>query len=262
MLEVRDVGVRRSGIDLVRGVSFSAEPGTFTAIIGPNGAGKSSLLKAISGEWAHTGSILINGLPRNDWDRKALARTVSVMAQTPQIGFDFTVRELVQLGRAPHQGRTTPDEDQTMVEHAIKIVGLNGFQERSAPSLSGGETQRAFMAKAISQLMTEPETLPQKETLLLLDEPTSALDLAQQARAMKAVQAIARAGGCVIAILHDLNLAAGFADKIAVMKDGEIAAYGEPETVLVPRQLTEWYGCPVQVDIRSSDQRRIVSIDG
>jgi len=260
MLEASDLIVKRGGATLLNKVNFSAEPGTFTAIIGPNGAGKSTFLKAISGEWPHTGTVSIGGRRRTDWDKKALARTVSVMTQSPHIGFDFTVAELVRLGRAPHKGLTIPSENAAMVERAIRTVGLEGLQERSTPALSGGEIQRAFMAKAIVQLISEVDQLPQDNTLLILDEPTSALDLAQQLRAMQAIQAITASGGCVVAVLHDLNLAAGFADIVAVMKEGKIVAHGTPAEVLVADHLAEWYGCPIQVDIRATDQRQIVSV--
>ncbi len=261
MLEVSGVTVERRGRALVDGVGFRAGAGEFVALIGPNGAGKSSLLKAISGEWRDVGgTVAIAGRSRGQWPPKALARQVAVMAQSPDMRFDFTVSELVGLGRAPHRGESAPSADRAIVADALAAVGMAGFAGRSVLQLSGGERQRVFLAKAIAQVTPAPGVLPGAGSLMLLDEPTSALDLAQQLTAMGAARRIADNGATVLAVLHDLNLAAGFADRIMVMTRGRLAADGPPNEVLTAEQLSAWYGCTVRVDRRAGDTARLISI--
>ena len=263
MLEVAGVRIERQGRLLVDGVSFHAGAGELVALIGPNGAGKSSLLKAVTGEWRDAGGrVEIAGQGRRRWAPKALARQVAVMVQSPQVGFDFTVAELVGLGRAPHRGCSTPAGDRAIVGEALAAVGLSGFGARSVLELSGGERQRVFLAKAIAQVTPAPGALPGAGSLLLLDEPTSALDLAQQAAAMGAARRIADNGATVLAVLHDLNLAASFADRVVVMTRGRLAADGVPEEVLTAERLSAWYGCSVCVDQRSGDAVRLISVAG
>ena len=150
--------------------------------------------------------------------------------------------------------------DRTIVEDAIALAGLSAFAGRSVLSLSGGERQRVFFAKAVAQLMTAPDTLPGQQRLLLLDEPTSALDLAQQARLMGAARQIADAGGAVLAVLHDLNLAAAYADRIAVLVDGRLQALDVPGQVLTPNTLSAWYGCAVQVAASGPQGQLFISL--
>lgn len=261
MLEVENVSVERQGRRLVDAASFRAGAGEFVALIGPNGAGKSSLLKAISGEWpAISGAVSIGGRSRRDWSPKTIARRMAVMTQSPQLRFDFTVAELVGLGRAPHRGHGTPADDRAIVADALSAVGLAGFASRSVLELSGGERQRVFLAKTIAQIMQAPGVLPAAGSLMLLDEPTAALDLAQQVAAMNAARRIAANGATVIAVLHDLNLAASFADRIAVMSLGRLVADGAPEEVLTAEHLSAWYGCAVCVDRRLRDEARLISV--
>ena len=261
MLEAAGVRIERQGRLLVDGVSFHVGAGELVALIGPNGAGKSSLLKAVTGEWRDAGGrVAIAGRERRRWAPKALARQVAVMAQSPQMRFDFAVSELVGLGRAPHRGGSAPAQDRAIVAEALAAVGLSGFGLRSVLRLSGGERQRVFLAKAIAQVIPAPGALPGAGRLLLLDEPTSALDLAQQAAAMGAVRRIADNGAAVLAVLHDLNLAASFADRVLVMTAGRLAADGAPKEVLTAERLSAWYGCAVCVDRRSGDAARLISV--
>ncbi len=261
MLEVTAIRVKRQGRLLVDGASFRAGAGEFVALIGANGAGKSSLLKAVTGEWRNAeGVVEIAGQKRQLWSPKVLARQVAVMAQSPQVQFDFTVSELVGIGRAPHRGHSTPAQDQAIVSEVLAAVGLSDFSTRSILQLSGGERQRVFLAKAIAQITPMPGVLPAAGSLLLLDEPTSALDLAQQVSAMNAIRRIANNGATVLAVMHDLNLAASFADRIVVMAEGRLTADGVPDAVLTAEGLSAWYGCPVCVDRRSGDGACLVSV--
>ncbi len=261
MLEAQELAVRLGGSLRLDAVSVSLQPGTLMAVIGPNGAGKSTLLRAISGELKpERGRVTIGGRPAGDWRRLLLARQMAVMGQTPVLAFDFTVRELVALGRAPHRGTPLARHDKAFVATAIELAGLKEFAERSVPTLSGGERQRAFFAKAVAQLMTRPGQLPGAECLLLLDEPTAALDLAQQARVLGAARRIADAGSAVLAVLHDLNLAAAYADRILVLVDGKCVGAGRPDEVLLAEHLGAWYGCPVDVLADTATGRRLIAI--
>ncbi len=261
MLEARNLSKRLGGCLRLDDVSLTVRCGELLAVIGPNGAGKSTLLRTISGELTtESGCVQIDGKPRQDWQRLSLAQHVAVMGQTPMLAFDFTVRELVELGRAPHRKTASARHDGEIVEQAIALAGLSAFAGRSVLSLSGGEPQRVFFAKAIAQLITEPGELPGHQRLLLLDEPTSALDLAQQARLMGAARQIADAGGAVLAVLHDLNLAAAYADRIAVLVEGRLQALDTPRHVLTQSTLSAWYGCPVHVAQSGSVGQLFISL--
>ena len=248
MLDICGLSVQCGGRILVNDVSFRVGPASFTAIIGPNGAGKSTLLKAISGEQAeHAGCIQIGGKSIAAWPRRDLARQMAVMGQTPSVSFDFSVRDLIELGRAPWRGHAASIHNRAIIDTAVELADLKRFEHRFVPSLSGGESQRTFFAKAVAQLMDRPESMPGRDTLLLLDEPTSALDLAQQSRVMGAARQIADSGSAVLAVLHDLNLAAAYADEIVVMVDGRLQAIGAPDAVFSEAALARWYGCDVNV---------------
>lgn len=261
MLNVEKLSVIKAGKALVKNISFHAKPGTITAIIGPNGAGKTSLFRAITGEWsASKGTVTIQGKERNCWPRKQLATQLSVMGQSPHVAFDFTVAELVHLGRAPHRGNSSPLNDRLVTEAAIKLAGLDRLQNRTVPSLSGGERQRTFFAKAVAQIMSTPNELPNHGRIMLLDEPTSALDLPQQARVMEASRKIARSGGCIVIILHDLNLASAFADQIVMIKNGTMYHNGTPQAMLTYEKISDCYGCHVEITHKTKTSPAIISL--
>jgi len=261
MLEAKNLCVTLGNQLRVDSVNLHVKPGELVAIIGPNGAGKSTLLKLITGEVrADSGTIHLTGRRRENWDRRALARRLAAMGQTPSLAFDFTVKELVALGRAPHQREESARHDVGIIEKAIEVAGLKGFEQRSVPSLSGGERQRAFFAKTVAQVMTDAQSLPGDGTLLLLDEPTSALDLAQQARVLGSTRDIVDAGGAVLCVLHDLNLAAAFADRICVLVNGQLVAQGPPADILNATTLSEWYGCNVDVHASKDGLRKVIAL--
>jgi iron complex transport system ATP-binding protein len=261
MLAVSNLQVQRGKKTCVDSVTAQFSSGKLTALVGPNGAGKSSLIKSISGEWPRSsGEVTLLGRPQHLWLPKQRARFVAVMPQHPRIGFDFRVEELVKLGRSPHSANSSAQKDQAIIEFCLGFVGLKGYSERSVLTLSGGELQRVYLAKAIAQVSTIKNQLPGKDTLLLLDEPTSALDMAQQITAMNAMREIARNGGTVVAVMHDLNLVSCFADYVVLMKHGAILNQGSPEEVLQPCHLEACFDCVVAVDRRQSDDKLIVSV--
>ena len=224
---------------VLRGISLAMAPGELTALVGPNGSGKTTLLRVLTGAlrpWR--GTVSFDGRPIDAWRRDALARRVAVLPQHLELPAGFRVAELVEMGRTPHAtslfGSTA--EDEAAVTRALADADALELAHRSADELSGGERQRVLVAMALAQ---EPQ-------LLLLDEPTLHLDLAHQVSLLTAIRRLrARRGLTVLAVLHDLNLAAEFAPRIAVLHDGALAADGDPSRVLTPGLVERVFGVRV-----------------
>lgn len=241
MLEAVEVTVRPRGRALLDGVSLTLRPGEITALIGPNGAGKSTLMSVLSGHRRpERGHAALDGRPLARWDALALARRRAVMAQEIALAFGFTVREVVMLGRAPHRGRHGRGADVAVVARAMALAQVAHLAGRRYPSLSGGERQRTMLARALAQVI-EPDEGPAGRWLLL-DEPTASLDLAHQKLVLEAAVGLARAGCGVVVVLHDLNLAARFADRVAMLSRGRLVAFGTPDEVLSAERVGEVYG--------------------
>lgn len=234
MMTATDITLDYGPTRILDGLSFAVRPGVFLAIAGPNGAGKSSLLAVLSGERRPTrGEVRLDGKPLPAWKPKQLARRRAVMLQHSTLPFAFTVEEVVSLGFAP----TDPGDPRPFM--ALAEVGH--LRHRSFLSLSGGERQRVQFARALAQLHAPP---PGQWPLLLLDEPTSSLDPGHQHRILGAARKWQReGGGGIVGILHDLSLAAQYADEVILLDSGRIrwsgAAGAIPEDVL-----REVYGLP------------------
>ena len=222
-LEVEDVDfVTPEGKPLVRRVSFTVEPGERLAVVGPNGAGKTSLLRLLFGRVATThGRILLDGRPIHLMPPGERARRIAVVSQSGQPDLRLTVRDYVELGRIPHRGRVTAVAHRVAVDRALDLVGIAALGGRRLSNLSGGERQRAGIARAVAQ---EP-------AVLLLDEPTNHLDPRGRADVLDLAAGL---GGTVIAILHDLDRIAAFADRVAVMASGCLVAHASPAEALSP----------------------------
>ena len=223
---------------LVDNVSLDVGPGEVVALVGPNGAGKSTLLKAICGETRPaTGNIAINGVALHQWPTRELAKTRAVMPQDSRLAFAFSVREVVELGRFPHcNGATTP-HDRQVARDAMAAVGVLDLAFRDCTTLSGGERARVNCARALAQIWPDAKSTATPR-LLLLDEPTAALDLKHQGTVMSLVRQFAKAQNvAVLAVLHDINLAAEYADRIAWMKGGKLVTLGTPVATLTPETL-------------------------
>jgi iron complex transport system ATP-binding protein len=233
-LEAIDLTCRYGTRVVARGVRLRAEAGTLTALLGPNGAGKSTLLRAFAGIGDCEGQLRILGQDAARLSRRELARRVALVAQDPPADAPFTVYELVLMGRAPHLGRLglEGEGDRAIAEQAMRSADVFELADRPIDQLSGGERRRAFLARALAQ----------QPRILLLDEPTAFLDLGHQCQVMEHAAALARTGLCVVAVLHDPNLAATWADRVVLMKDGEIVAQGPPAEVLDAAVLEPLYG--------------------
>lgn len=233
------VRVLARGRAILDGASIELEAGRITALVGPNGAGKSTLLKVLAGELPpHAGAVTLDGVPLIRHSPSTLARRRAVLPQSVHVAFPFTVGEIVSLGLPPHK---TGAETAALVARALQAVDLPDFGPRILNQLSGGEQQRAQFARVLAQ------TYAGEGCYLLLDEPTASLDLSHQLLALKLARAHAETGGGVLMVLHDLNLAAMTADRIVALKDGKVAAEGEPEEVVTDALIGTLYGVQVRV---------------
>lgn len=226
LFEATDLSVEVAQTQILRGLNFEIHPGNMTGILGPNGSGKTTLLHTLSGALPYRGTVTYKDRPLRNWRRKKLAQQVAVMQQAPTISFDFTIRDFVLLGRMPHkkwmEGHSADDLER--IEKILIDLELAELAHRTLPSLSGGERQRVYLAQALAQ---ETETL-------FLDEPTSHLDIYYQFDLLKRLRKFVDEGQTIVAVFHDLELAARFADEILVLADGKLIGSGPPASTLTP----------------------------
>ena len=243
-IEVKRVGMRIRSATLLDGIELQVQPGETVAIVGPNGAGKSTLLRILSGDLTPTaGAVLLRGVALRSYSADRLAAHRAVLSQHVSISFPFTVEEVVRMG-AGEMART---KAQPLVDAMLEEIGLNLFRDRELPTLSGGEQQRAHFARVLLQLAVgEARHGP---GVLLLDEPTSSLDLRYQINLVEIGKRRAKNGTAVIAILHDLNLAARFADRVVVLHRGRLAASGTPRETITNAMLRNVFEVDTNVDL-------------
>ena len=235
ILEARSVTVVRGGTRILDAVSMTVDAGEWLGVIGPNGSGKTSLVRALSGTWApDAGSIWLQEKALSSWTHRERARQVAVVKQAPHVAFDLTVRELVMLGRAPYRGwmQSFTGGDRDRVTAALEAMNIAHLGNRAVPSLSGGERQRAFLAQALVQ---EP-------TAWLLDEPTAHLDIQYCFSFFQHLKQRQSSTEAVLAVVHDLEQAARFADRLLLMDAGAVVATGPPREVLTRQHLARVFG--------------------
>jgi iron complex transport system ATP-binding protein len=238
LIELRGVGVERGKRTILSEVSLEVKPGEVLALVGPNGAGKSTLLATLAGEILPArGEAMIVGRPSFSHRPKELAQLRSVLLQSNDVSFPFRVRQVVQMGRNPWAGTEHEELDDHVVDQAMADVGVTDLAQRRFNELSGGERARVSLARVLAQ----------QTDLLLLDEPTAALDLNHQDRVMKLIRSRATDSRGVVVVLHDLSLAAAYADRVALITRGEIHAIGTPRDVLSAERLSDIYGVPLRV---------------
>jgi iron complex transport system ATP-binding protein len=239
-LAVRTVRVTRGDRLILRDVSLTASPGRLLVLVGPNGAGKSTLLSTMAGLLkADHGQVMLDGRSMADWQPRELARRRAMLSQRVDLEFGFSVEEVVSLGRSPHA--PDPLRDDRIVDAALRAAHAWGLRGRRYTALSGGEKQRVQLARVLAQVWEGAAS----GAWLLLDEPEAGLDIAHQHFILRRARACAGAGFGVIAVLHDLNLAARYADEVAVLADGALLRHSEPEEALDPALLSEIYGIPL-----------------
>jgi len=257
MLSLESVTVASSGAaPRLRDLSLEVHPGELLAVLGPNGAGKSTLVGVLAGSLQPDGGcVTLDARPLGDWPVAALARRRAVVAQDNALAFGFRVEEVIAPGRGPHTGCGRA-ADEAAIEDAMRRVDATALAGRVYTTLSGGERQRVHLARALAQLdgsaaaPVTPVTRRARGTAdaryLLLDEPTAALDLAHQHATLQLVVSLAHEQGIgVLAVLHDANLAALYADRVAIVRDGELSHTGTPLQVLTEPVFDAVFGLAV-----------------
>lgn len=246
ILQAEGVGYRIGGATLVDGVSLDLAPGRMTVIVGPNGAGKSTLVKLLSGEIRpDRGSVTYEGADARAIPPWRLACLRCVLPQASRLAFPFTAGEIVRIG-VDGIGRGLDRRRRlAIVADALLRADVAHLAQRTFQSLSGGEQQRTQFARVLAQLAAG-RTVAERQ-VLMLDEPIASLDLKHQLALLEAAAGLAREGVAVLAVLHDLNLAAAFADEILVMSKGRAAARGIPEEVVTDSMIAEVFGVPLRV---------------
>lgn len=243
-IEARQLDVCLAGRPIVRGVSMLAARGSLTVLAGPNGAGKSTLLRALAGLLpAAQGDVLVQGRPISSLDRRALGREVAYLPQERIVHWPVTVAVAVGLGRVPHRSPAAGESaaDRAAIDQAMRAMDISHLSARSVTALSGGERARVLMARALAQ----------ESRVLIADEPTSGLDPSHALELFHHLKALADQDHSVVVALHDLSLAARFADQIVLMKDGRIASIGAPRDVLTADNLATVYG--IRATLRDVD---------
>lgn len=237
-VEAVGLSVRLGQRQVLDSVDLTAHAGEVVALVGPNGAGKSTLLAALAADLAPgSGEVLISGRPATAWTAPELALRRSVLPQSAVLSFPFPVEDVVRMGRAPWAGTELEDEDDTAVAAAMAATEVTRFADRPFSELSGGERARVALARVLAQ----------RAPLMLLDEPTAALDLRHQELVLRICRERAAAGDAVVVVLHDLGLAAAYADRVAVLHEGRIAVVGPPQEIFDGELLGEVYRQPVEV---------------
>jgi iron complex transport system ATP-binding protein len=245
-IEARGLSVAYGRRRVLHDVDFTARPGEVTMIIGPNGSGKTTLMRALTGDLASTGTISVNGRALQSCSAHELAAIRAVLPQETILAFPFTVAEVVGLGVAAGPVLASPEARLDRIASALDAVDLPGFAGRTYQELSGGERQRVQLARVLCQIWN-PVSRHHGPRWLFLDEPVSSLDIRHQLMIMDLASGYARRGGGVIAVMHDLNLTAMFADRIALVSSGRVAGFGSPEEVLKDDLLADVFGCALKV---------------
>jgi iron complex transport system ATP-binding protein len=240
-LQAEAIEVRAGTRSLIRDVSIDLEPGEFVAVIGPNGAGKSTLLGALAGDRpVAAGRVLLDGHPVAGWRKLSLARRRAVLPQHSSVAFDFTGRQIVRLGLLAHASLSDRQKD-AIAERTLAETEALVFADRPFTVLSGGERQRVQLARVLAQCDADPAARP----FLLLDEPIAGLDLAHQHAALASARRRTERGLGVLAVLHDLTMAARYADRVAIMEAGSLTALGPAVTTLDPALLSRVFATPI-----------------
>ncbi len=254
MLDCEHIHYAVGSKSILNDVSLAVSAGEVVALCGPNGAGKSTLLRVASGEiQPNQGTVGLFERALPEWKPRALAQARAKLSQESHLTFSFRVREVVEMGRFPHE---TVSVDDDIIDDCMKQVGICDLENRDYTTLSGGEKQRVHMARVLAQL-TDQHSKPK---LLLLDEPTSALDLHHQEVALSLAHRLCRERSYgVLVVLHDLNLAAAWADRVVLLKDGVVQKEGSPDRVLTEAVLHSVYGVDVVIVPHPTTGRPIIT---
>lgn len=241
-IEVKNLkfGYRESLV--LKGLSFNIKKGEFVSIIGPNGSGKSTLLKTLNNLYKpNSGDILIEGKNVEDYSKRDLAKIVGFVPQDTTIDYEFTVEDIIMMGRHPYKGRFQKEDkiDYKIVNDVMEMTNTLKFKDSLITEISGGERQRVIIAKALAQ----------NPSIILLDEPTSHLDINHQIELLNLLRTLNKEKGTtIILVIHDINLAARFSDDIILLNEGEIIGIGNPEDVITAKNIEKAYNLDVAIE--------------
>ena len=241
-LEVKNLQFGYRDNLVIRDISFKIKAGSFVSIIGPNGSGKSTLLKALNNIYRpQKGSILLYNRDILSYKKKDLARKIALVPQDTSIDYEFTVEDIVMMGRHPYKGRFEREDesDYKIVKEALELTNTLTLKDRIINQISGGERQRAIIAKALAQ----------KPAMILLDEPTSNLDINHQMDILNILKKLNEENGLtVILVIHDINLAARYSHEIILLREGRIVGMGTPEEVITVENIENTYNMKVAIE--------------
>ena len=241
-IEVKNLKFAYKDEPVLKNLHFNIKKGMFLSIVGPNGSGKSTILKLLNNIYhPESSSILIEGRDIRKFKRKELARKIALVPQDTAIDFEFTVEEVVLMGRHPYKGRFEREngEDHRMVEEAMELTNTLYLKDRMITELSGGERQRVLIARAIAQ---DP-------AIILLDEPTAHLDINHQIEILNLLKKLNKERGMtIVLVIHDINLGVRYSDEIIMLNQGKIIGRGKPENVITKENIREAYDLKVEID--------------
>jgi len=247
-VEIRDLSYRVLDTQILQNISLRVEKNQFIGLIGPNGSGKTSLLKHIYRALPpKKQAVFLNGRELESYSYREAAQQVTVMRQENASDFDYTILEMVLMGRSPYRKYYEKDteEDKEIAQNALRFVGMEAMAERSFSTLSGGEKQRVLIARSLAQ----------EADILLLDEPTNHLDVHYQWLLMEIISGL---GKTVLSVFHELNLACRFCDYLYVLQEGRILTHGRPAAIVTPEMLSEVFGVRAEVITTSNGRPYII----
>lgn len=249
LARLESAGLVLDGRAIVKSVSLEVFPGEVLALVGPNGAGKSSILSLLAGDSeATTGRAMLGDKDVTKYRPDEAARLRAVLLQANQVSFPFSVEEVVEMGRAPWARTPQIADDDDAIEEALCLADVGHLSERVFTQLSGGERARVSLARVLAQ----------RTPLVLLDEPTAALDLKHQESVMETLRRLANQGRAVVVVIHDLSVAAGYADRVAMVVEGKLEAIGSPSEVIVAERVSRVYGVEVDIEQVGNPPRPVV----
>lgn len=247
MLEVNNISYTIGSKKLLHDISFEGKRGELIGVLGANGAGKSTLLKLLCKELnLQCGNIQLNGTKLCSYGIKELAKVRSVLSQQNYLSISFDVEDLVMMGRYPHFDQDPTEHDRSIIAKTMEMTGTSCFCGRDFNTLSGGEQQRVQLARVLAQIYD------QQNAVLFMDEPLNGMDILYQQQTLSLARKFADEGHLVICILHDINFASQYADKILMLRNGELKAWGEPQEVITKESIYEVFG--IAVDLIKDDK--------